>query len=174
MDLLLYHFIYTRFTLCSAYSFVGTRCFMNRNNIDTTQIPVCDNWVMILNHFHSACMHIWTTPEFCFFMMTSSNGNISRVTGPLCGEFTGHRWIPHQWRGALMFSLICTSINSFVRQLIWDAITLIITSLQCYWDVKCEISFQTVHPFCEHSQYWSSNYGLVSSIGRTVSDISIC
>ena len=27
-------------------------------------------------------------------MITSSNGNIFRVTGPLCGEFTGHRWIP--------------------------------------------------------------------------------
>ena len=33
-----------------------------------------------------------------------------RVTGPLWGESTGHRWIPLtkvQWRGALMFSLIC-------------------------------------------------------------------
>ena len=29
-----------------------------------------------------------------FSMMTSSNGNIFRVTGHLCGEFTGHRWIP--------------------------------------------------------------------------------
>ena len=28
------------------------------------------------------------------YMMTSSNGNIFRVTGPLWGEFTGHRWIP--------------------------------------------------------------------------------
>ena len=28
-------------------------------------------------------------------MMTSSNGNIFRVTGHLCGEFTGHWWIPH-------------------------------------------------------------------------------
>ena len=27
-------------------------------------------------------------------MMTSSNGNIFRVTGLLCGEFTGYRWIP--------------------------------------------------------------------------------
>ena len=27
-------------------------------------------------------------------MMTSSNGNILRVTGHLCGEFTGPRWIP--------------------------------------------------------------------------------
>ena len=26
-------------------------------------------------------------------VMTSLNGNIFRVTGPLCGEFTGHRWI---------------------------------------------------------------------------------
>ena len=25
----------------------------------------------------------------------SSDGNIFHVTGPLCGEFTGHRWIPH-------------------------------------------------------------------------------
>ena len=28
------------------------------------------------------------------YMMTSSNGNIFRVTGHLCGEFTGLRWIP--------------------------------------------------------------------------------
>ena len=27
-------------------------------------------------------------------MMTSSNGNIFRVTGYLCGEFTGPRWFP--------------------------------------------------------------------------------
>ena len=26
--------------------------------------------------------------------MTTSNGNIFRVTGPLWGESTGHRWIP--------------------------------------------------------------------------------
>ena len=29
-----------------------------------------------------------------YVMMTSSNGNIFRVTGHLCGEFTGPRWIP--------------------------------------------------------------------------------
>ena len=29
-------------------------------------------------------------------MMTSSNGSIVRVTGPLCGEFTDHWWIPHK------------------------------------------------------------------------------
>ena len=30
-----------------------------------------------------------------YYMMTSSNGNIFRVTGHLCGEFTDPRWIPH-------------------------------------------------------------------------------
>ena len=52
------------------------------------------------------------------YMMTSSNGNIFRVTGSLCGEFTGRRWIPPhkgQWRGALMFSLICAWINACVN-----------------------------------------------------------
>ena len=51
-------------------------------------------------------------------MMTSSNGNIFRVTGHLCGEFTGHRWIPPhkcQWRGALVFSLIWAWINGWVN-----------------------------------------------------------
>ena len=30
---------------------------------------------------------------FSLNMMTSSNGNIFRVTGHLCGEFTGPQWI---------------------------------------------------------------------------------
>ena len=31
---------------------------------------------------------------FAEHMIASSNGNIFRVTGPLWGESTGHRWIP--------------------------------------------------------------------------------
>ena len=48
--------------------------------------------------------------------MTSSNGNIFRVTGHLCWEFAGHR-SPHkgQWRGALVFSLFCAWINGWVN-----------------------------------------------------------
>ena len=30
----------------------------------------------------------------CHYMVTSSDGNTIRVTGPLCGEITGHRLIP--------------------------------------------------------------------------------
>ena len=51
-------------------------------------------------------------------IMTSSNGNGFRVTGHLCGEFTGPRWIPRTKAsdgGALMFSLICARINGWVN-----------------------------------------------------------
>ena len=48
-------------------------------------------------------------------MMTSSNGHIFRVTGPLCGEFTGNSPHKGQWHGALMFSLICAWINDWVN-----------------------------------------------------------
>ena len=44
------------------------------------------------------CMHNWWFQLKSVMsyqsMMTSSNGNIFRVTGTLCGEFTGDRWIP--------------------------------------------------------------------------------
>ena len=56
-------------------------------------------------------------PTRQYYMMTSSNGNIFRVTGPLCREFTGYQWIPltkANERGALMFSLICAWINGWV------------------------------------------------------------
>ena len=50
-------------------------------------------------------------------IMTSSNGNIFRVTGLLCGEFTGPGESPAQRpvRGALMFSLIYAWINDCVN-----------------------------------------------------------
>ena len=54
-------------------------------------------------------------------IMTSSNGNIFRFTGPLCGEFTDQRWIPltkGQWREALMFSLIC-ALNKWLNKQSW-------------------------------------------------------
>ena len=37
-----------------------------------------------------------TTSSICLHMMTSSNENIFRVTGPLCGEFTGPGEFPTQ------------------------------------------------------------------------------
>ena len=59
-----------------------------------------DGWMFVDNEwcvwkiYVSLCWNIWR--DVCSYpaMMTSSNGNIFRVSGPLCGEFTGHRWIP--------------------------------------------------------------------------------
>ena len=49
------------------------------------------------------------------YMMMSSNGNVFRVTGPLCGEFTGDRWIPHTKASDVELSLICVWINDWVN-----------------------------------------------------------
>ena len=50
-------------------------------------------------------------------MMTSSNGNIFRVTGHLCGELTGPGEFPTQRpvTRSLMFTLICARINGWVN-----------------------------------------------------------
>ena len=39
------------------------------------------------------CVNVLKLPPNVY-LMTSSNGNISRFTGPLWGESTGLRWIP--------------------------------------------------------------------------------
>ena len=52
------------------------------------------------------------------FMMTSSNGNIFRVTGHMCGEFTGHLWIPRTKASDAelwCFFFICDWINGWVN-----------------------------------------------------------
>ena len=49
-------------------------------------------------------------------MMTTSNGNIFRVTGHLRGEFTGHQWILRtKASDAELFSLTCARINGWVN-----------------------------------------------------------
>ena len=68
--------------------------------------------------YSGVCVDVFVT--FAIFMMTSSNWNIFRVTGPLCGVISGLRSpmnSPHkgQWRGALMFSLICAWIHAWVN-----------------------------------------------------------
>ena len=69
------------------------------------------------NHEQNQCMIQCTFIQKFVDMMTSSNGNIFRVTGPLCGNSPVPVNSPHkgQWRGALMFSLICVWINGWVN-----------------------------------------------------------
>ena len=70
-------------------------------------------------------------------MMTSPNGNIFCVTGPLWGESTGHRWIPlTKASDSELWCFLRSAPAQTVEQtieaaVIWDAIALIVTPL--YW-----------------------------------------
>ena len=63
-----------------------------------TRIGKCSNFdvvfVIQFNRIATVMLHACMINAFRWSMMTSSTGNILRVSGPLCGEFTGHRWIP--------------------------------------------------------------------------------
>ena len=58
-----------------------------------------------------------TSPGVGVTVITSSNGNIYRVTGPLCGEFTGHRWFPlaKASDAELWCFFICAWINGWIN-----------------------------------------------------------
>ena len=82
-------------------------------------------------------------------MMTSSNGTIFRVTGPLCGEFTGHGEFPSQKPVARSFDDffdLClnkrlskqsrrrwfeTPLGSLWRHCIWSVFCVITSHKQC-------------------------------------------
>ena len=70
------------------------------------------------------------------FILTSSSGNTFRVTGHLWGESVGHRWIPltkasdtEIW--CYLWSVPEQTVEQTIETpVIWDAIALIMTSLQ--------------------------------------------
>ena len=91
---------------------------------------------MLITGFAWPCLSCLTDTQN--FMMTSSHGSIFRVTGPLCGEFTGHRWIPLTKASDVELGCFLWSMSEYtveltiVRLVIWDAIVLIMTSLCCW------------------------------------------
>ena len=68
-------------------------------------------------------------------MMTSWNGSIFRVTGPLWRESTGHRWIPLTKSGdaqpwCFLWSVTEQTVEYTIKTpVIWDTMALIMTSL---------------------------------------------
>ena len=75
---------------CREFSldFVSLFEWCHRLHHDATESLITrENWKKTCPTFQSAL-------RLLMILMTSSNGNIFRVTGPLCGEFIGHRWIP--------------------------------------------------------------------------------
>ena len=90
------------------------------------------SYSLLLFFFRLGSTNSLATPEVIMssLMMTSSNGNIFRVTSYLCGEFTRHRWIP--CTKASDRELWCflwsppeiTVEQTIARLVIWDASSL--------------------------------------------------
>ena len=59
--------------------------FLVHETLPKTTLPI----IFMSTCFSRGFAWIWCAR----IMITSSNGNIFRVTGPLCGEFTCHRWM---------------------------------------------------------------------------------
>ena len=70
---------------------------MMKNNSELCKFAYINTHLNIGTYFYHKKWDILTRAIFSpNVMMTSSNGNIFRVTGPLCGEFTGPGEFPTQ------------------------------------------------------------------------------
>ena len=93
-------------------------CIFVRGTIGDRWIPVTKGqWCGKCFRVMASAWDSFGTDCAFSFMMTSSNGNIFRVTGPLCGEFTGPGEFPAQRPVTRSFivSLICVWINGWVN-----------------------------------------------------------
>ena len=97
---IVFYFRYNHMKKCTHFSLVITIT----KSIEATVAPsatIIHSCVSILLRLVDRCnashQQLWCIlwSNFQPSMMTSSNGNIFRVTGHLCEEFTGPRWIPH-------------------------------------------------------------------------------
>ena len=107
------------------------------------------------------------------FMMTSWNGNIFCITGPLCGNHQSLVNSPHkgQWRRALMVFFICTWINSWVdnreagdlrcHHTHYDVIVMLLVSDSWRYNVSISVS-GLVKKINEHSMMSHSNSSIHS------------
>ena len=68
-------------------------------------------------------------------MMTSSNGNIFRVTGPLCGKFFGEFPSQRPGGGVFFYPRGWTVEQTTETPVIWDAIAPIMRSLLCVFSL---------------------------------------
>ena len=75
-------------------------CYINQNKLtlswcktsDCLALPIPCVFQWSLTSFWKAIILVPAVKQS--FIMTSSNGNIFRVTGPLYWDFTGYQWIP--------------------------------------------------------------------------------
>ena len=81
-------------------------------------------------------------------MMTSSNGDIFRVTGHLCGEFTGPRWIARtKASDAELWCFVWSASESTVRKLSW---CWRFETLSCPLWRQCNVLALERHPYLSY------------------------
>ena len=105
------YFNYTKLARATSYITQPGGCHFIGTNIDSG-LPMGDGRVMPGIYYHMDPAWLSLT------MMTSSNGSIFHVTGPLCGEFTGYRVIPSTKASnpeLWCFFLICAWTNSWAN-----------------------------------------------------------
>ena len=97
--------------------------------------PEVYGWIPPLrkhNQARQTTNRVYGDEDALYTMMTSSNGNIFRVTGPLYGKLIGHQWIPLTKASddVLFWSAPEQAVEWTIKMpAIWDAIALIMTSL---------------------------------------------
>ena len=89
-------YVITCLVKCAMKLFVNSKTSTVCRDIDW---KIGTQWSILLSDINLIIVEfkswiIITLSKEAFRMMTPSDGNIFRVTGPLCGKFTGHRWIP--------------------------------------------------------------------------------
>ena len=120
---------------------------------------------------NAQCKNDWHNPgDITAVMMTSSNGNIFRVTGYFCGEYRSPVNSPHkdQWRGALMFSSIYVWINDWVNyreagdlrsyRTHYDVMVMV---LQFKCDITVNIHIYKINYMPKYCQIHSLMYGMM-------------
>ena len=109
------------------------------------------------------------------FMMTSSNGNIFRVTGPLCGKFTGHRWIPHtKASDTELWSFLWSApwINGWVNNREAGDLRRHRTHYDALFNVSFELVFVSLIKKNHRKGIWAMIF--ISRVGCDTSYINIC
>ena len=114
-------------------------------------------WPVPLSRIGLTVGDIGLLPYWYWLMMTSSNENIFRVTGHLCGEFTGHRWIPHTKASDAENVFFDLRPNKLLSEQSWR--WWIETPSRPFWRYRyANISYETKRYVFSELKAWISNY----------------
>ena len=103
------HFICSIFSDMSVWWCTNKRIWPSSHSAryDSLDNSTWIRWTCLLTvKYGHTCFWFSNDTRRLYHMMTSSNENIFRVTGPLCGKFSGHQRIPlTQWPAKRSFGV---------------------------------------------------------------------